>query len=151
MSDIAIVDSSILLNVLDIPRFNQEREAVFARFEALLDAGDDLLLPMATVFETADHIADLRSGGERRRCALRFCDLVRRALHDEPPWSLMDFPEASHLAEWLDDFPENATRALGLSDVSILDAWQEACDRHPNQRVYVWTLHRKLQAYDRLP
>ena len=106
---------------------------------------------MAAVLETADHIADLSHGGERRRCALRFRDRILEALRDETPWSLVEFPEASRLAEWLADFPNNATQELGLSDVSILDAWQTACARHPNQRVYVWTLHRKLQAYDRRP
>ena len=151
MSDIVIVHSSILLNVLDIPRFNQNRKAVFARFEKLLDAGDDLLLPMATLFETADHIADVQTGGKRRRCALRFRDLVLAAQDDEPPWSLMEFPEVSRIAAWLAEFPDNATRELGLSNVSILDAWQEACDRHSNQRVYVWSLRRDLQAYDRRP
>lgn len=151
MSDIVIVDSTILLNVLDIPAFNQDRAAVLAEFETLLEAEDHLFLPMAAVLETADHIADLSQGGERRRCALRFRDRILEALRDDPPWSLVEFPEASRLAEWLADFPNNATQELGLSDVSILDAWQTACARHPNQRVYVWTLHRKLQAYDRRP
>ena len=47
MSDIAIVDSSVLLNVLDIPGFNQDRRGVFERFGQLVDAGDHLLLRSA--------------------------------------------------------------------------------------------------------
>ena len=90
MSDIVIVDSTILLNVLDIPAFNQDREAVLAEFETLLEADDHLFLPMAAVLETADHIADLSDGGERRRCAIRFRDRVLEALRDEPPWSLIE-------------------------------------------------------------
>ena len=151
MSDIVIVDSNILLNVLDVPAHNQDREAVFTEFEILVEAGDHLLLPMAAVLETADHIADLSDGRERRRFAIRFRDRILEALRDDAPWALIEFPEASCLAEWLEDFPDNAARELGLSDVSIVDAWRTACDRHPNQRVYVWTLHRQLQAYDRQP
>ena len=149
MSDIVIVDSSILLNVLDVPAFNQDREAVLAEFGALLEAEDHLLLPLAAVFETADHIADLSDGRMRRRFALQFRDHILGALRDDPPWSLIELPETSRLVEWLGDFPDMATQELGLSDVSILDAWRRECDRHPSQRVYIWTLHRQLRAYDR--
>lgn len=120
MPDIVIVDSNILLNVLDVPAHNQDREAVFTEFEILVEAGDHLLLPMAAVLETADHIADLSDGRERRRFAIRFRDRILEALRDDAPWALIEFPEASCLAEWLEDFPDNAARELGLSDVSIV-------------------------------
>ena len=86
MSDIVIVDSNILLNVLDVPAHNQDREAVFTEFEVLVEAGDHLLLPMAAVLETADHIADLSDGRERRRFAIRFRDRILEALRDDAPW-----------------------------------------------------------------
>ena len=57
MSDIVIVDTSVLLNVLDVPAFNQDRAEVFERFGELLDADANFLLPMAAIFETGDHIA----------------------------------------------------------------------------------------------
>ena len=115
----------------------------------MLEAEDHLLLPLAAVFETADHIADLSDGRMRRRFALQFRDHILGALRDDPPWSLIELPETSRLVEWLGDFPDMATQELGLSDVSILDAWRRECDRHPSQRVYIWTLHRQLRAYDR--
>ena len=55
MSDIVIVDTSVLLNVLDIPAFNQNRAEVFAEFNEFLDSGASFLLPMAAIFETGDH------------------------------------------------------------------------------------------------
>lgn len=151
MSDIVIVDSSVLLNVLDIPGFNQDRNDVLEEFRLLVDAGDHLLLPMAAVLETGDHVADLSDGGERRRCAERFRDRIQEALRDEAPWTPIEFPEPSQLAGWLADFPDRAMEKLGISDVSIIDAWQRSSARHPNQRVYIWTRHRQLQAYDRRP
>ena len=66
MSDIVIVDTSVLLNVLDVPAFNQHRREVFAQFNELLDSGASFLLPMAAIFETGDHIADLPDGRRRR-------------------------------------------------------------------------------------
>ena len=151
MSDIVIVDSSVLLNVLDVPGFNQHRDDVLERFDQLVDAEDHLLLPLAAVLETGDHVADLSDGGERRRYAERFRARIHEALRNEAPWTPIDFPESSVLLAWLDDFPDMAMRELGISDVSIIDAWQRACARHPHQRVYIWTLHQRLEAYDRCP
>ena len=151
MSDIVIVDSSVLLNVLDVPKFNQHRDDVLERFAQLVDAEDHLLLPLAAVLETGDHVADLSDGRERRRYAERFRDRIHEALRGEAPWTPIDFPEPSLLLAWLDDFPDMAMRELGISDVSIINAWQRAYARHPRQRVYIWTLHQRLQAYDRCP
>lgn len=102
--------------------------------------------------ETADHIADLSDGwgsGDAMHSGSETASLKRYATTRRG--SLIEFSEASRLAEWLDDFPDRATEELGLSDASILDAWQRACERHPNQRVYIWTLHQRLQAYDHQP
>ena len=86
MSDIVIVDTSVLLNVLDIPAFNQNRAEIFAEFDELLDSGASFLLPMAAVFETGDHIADLPDGRRRRRYAKVFRDRIREALEGQAPW-----------------------------------------------------------------
>ena len=151
MSDIVIVDSSVLLNVLDIPEFNQDKDDVFDEFGLLVDAAAHLLLPLAAVLETGDHVGDLSDGGHRRRHATRFRDCIHQALQGEAPWTPIDFPEPSLLLAWLADFPDMAMRELGISDVSIIDAWQRACIRHPHQRVYIWTLHQQLRAYDQRP
>ena len=151
MSDIVLVDSSVLLNVLDIPGFNQDRDDILERFGQLVNADDHLLLPMAAVLETGDHVADLSDGRERRRYAQRFRDCIYEALQGDAPWTPIEFPETSQLAEWLAEFPDLAMQELGISDVSIIDAWQRACARHPHQRVYIWTLHRQLGAYDQRP
>ena len=77
MLGIVIVDTTVLLNVLDVPGFNQNRDAVLAGLEELLDTGDNLLLPMAAIFEAGNHIAQLDDGRQRRGCAKVFRDQVR--------------------------------------------------------------------------
>ena len=78
MSDIVIVDTSVLLNVLDVPAFNQDRAEVFAQFKDLLDSDASFLLPMAAIFQAGDHIADLRDGRERRINSRRIPDGGRK-------------------------------------------------------------------------
>lgn len=148
MSDVVIVDTTVLLNVLDIPQRNQHRDAVLAEFDALVDGSASLLLPMAVVFETGNHIARLLNGGRRRHHAEHFCDQVRKALEGEAPWTLVPLPESADLAQCLDEFPDHAMRERGMGDLSIIKAWEAACTRHPNRRVRIWSLDGDLQSYD---
>lgn len=149
MSDVVIVDTSVFLNVLDVPAFNQNRDEILDQFERLLGAGNSLLLPMAAVFETGDHITDLRDGRLRRQYAERFRAQVHKALNGEAPWTLIPLPESDQLSGWLEGFPDHAMRGVGLSDLSIIKAWEAACARHQARRVRIWSLDRKLQRYDR--
>ena len=65
MGEIVIVDTSILLNVLDVPGFNQDRETVFETFEQYIEAEATLLIPLGAVLETGNHIAQLSNGNQR--------------------------------------------------------------------------------------
>lgn len=160
MPDVVIVDTTVLLNVLDVPPRNQNRDAVLAEFDALVDGGASILLPMAVVFETGNHIARLPNGGRRRHHAEHFCDQVRMALEDEAPWTLVPLPEPAALAQWLGKFPDHVMRGRpekkkkggpSMSDLSITEAWEAARTRHPNRRVRIWSLDGDLRGYDRRP
>lgn len=78
MPPVVIVDTSVLLNVLDVSGFNQDRNAVLHRFGELVDAGANFLLSLGTVLETGNHIADIRDDQRRRRHATVFADQVRK-------------------------------------------------------------------------
>ena len=54
MSAVVIVDTSVFLNVLDVPSFNQDRGAVLQAFRIYVEDGANMLLPMAAIIETAD-------------------------------------------------------------------------------------------------
>ena len=148
MPPIVIVDTSVLLNVLDVPGFNQQRPTVLGRFGELVGAASNLLLPMGAVFETGNHIAQLPDGQRRRRYAEVFRDRVREALEGRAPWTLVPVPDAGQLADSLDSFPEYAMRSVGMVDLSIVKAWERACARHPRQRVSIWSLDHHLAGYD---
>lgn len=151
MSDIVIIDTSVLLNVLDIPAFNQDRAEVFAQFKDLLDSDASFLLPMAAIFQAGDHIADLRDGRERRHYADKFRDSIREALEGNAPWVPIRFPDSQQLARWLKSFPDFAMRGPGMSVLSIVKAWEIECARHPARRIRIWSLNKHLQGYDRGP
>ena len=72
MSSIVIVDTSVLLNIMDVPSRNQHKEDVLNRLEALIEARDHLFIPMAAIVAVGNHIAQVKSGAHRRAAAERF-------------------------------------------------------------------------------
>lgn len=152
MSSLVLVDTSVLLNVLDVPGRNQHRDAILEQFKDLILSGDSLFLPMAAVVETGNHIAQIKTSGQvRRDVAERFVATVRAALRDEAPWKPMSFPGDAQLLTWLDAFPEHAMRQIGMGDLSIIKAWEQLCGRFPMSEVRIWTVDGDLDGYARHP
>lgn len=86
MSEIVLLDTSVYLNVLDVPGFNQRRDDVLNAFAGRVQNSDYFLLPMATIWETGDHIADLTDGHRRRHFAQVLVEQVRAAFNNEAPY-----------------------------------------------------------------
>jgi len=83
MRSIVIVDTSVLLNILDVPGRNQDRDAVLNRLGELIDTGDHLFIPMAAIVEVGSHHRPCRSVEIRLKC--RFCTWQSPAW--PTPWS----------------------------------------------------------------
>ena len=149
MSSIVIVDTSVLLNIMDVPSRNQHKQDVLNRLGVLIEAGDHLFIPMAAIVEAGNHIAQVKSGTHRRAAAERFVKEVRRALADEAPWKPINFPSNQAVLSWLDAFPDAAGQRIGMADLSIKKEWEELCNRHRVSRVWVWTLDADLAGLDR--
>ncbi len=157
MSDIVLLDTSVYLNVLDVPGRSQQREEVFNHFELRAKSGDHFLLPMATIWESGNHISRLSTGALRRQYALQLAENVQAALNGDAPFRTTYFPESSIFAQWLNAFPDFAQRnkspekpneGISLSDLSIIKEWEQTRDRHSMSRVLIWSLDRDLAAYD---
>ena len=149
MSSIVIVDTSVMLNIMDVPDRNQHKHAMLDRLGTPIENGDHLFIPMAAIVEVGNHIANVKSGAQRRTAAEQFVKEVRRALADEAPWKPINFPSNQEVGSWLDAFPDSATQGMGMGDLSIKKEWEALCRRHPLSRVWVWTLDNDLAGLDR--
>lgn len=149
MPEIVIVDTSIFLNALDVPAFNQHRKQVLDELERRINDGAVLLLPIAAIVETGNHIAQLSSGRDRRRFAVKFCEQVEAAIVGDAPWQAMRAPDVEAIRNWLAEFPDHAMREIGMGDLSIIKDWEETCEKHPAWRVRVWSLDGGLAHCDR--
>ena len=157
MSAIVLVDTSVFLNVLDVPGFNQDRDTVLEEFERRIRLGQHFLLPMATVWETGNHIARLSSGGLRRDYASRLVAQVKLAVTGEAPYRATYLPERDEFLTWIEEFPDYAMRnksatktncGVSLADLSIIKEWERTCSIHSMSRVLIWSLDDDLAGYD---
>ena len=160
MSAIVLLDTSVYLNVLDVPGFNQDRQTVLDDFRKAIEQNDHFLLPLATVWETGNHIAHLPNGQQRRAFAQRLVDDVLRAFQGQTPYRATHFPERDEFEAWLKDFPDKAmcnksstktTEGTSLADHSIIKEWKRNCRLNPMSRVRIWSLDMDPSGYDRWP
>ena len=151
MKSVAIVDTSIFCELLNIPHMNSRREEVIEQFKILVENDTSFLLPIATIYETGNHIAQLSDGGNRRRVAEGFVQQVERALNGEAPWTIINVPTLTEIGYWLRNFPDSAMRGVGMGDLSIIAEWEKARARTPHLRVFIWSLDSDLIGYDFCP
>jgi len=150
---IALVDTSVYCNILDIPGFAQNRDDVVARLRLYIAEPATLFLPIATIIETGNHIAHIRDGRLRRSSARRFAVQVCQALDGIAPWTVpQPLLDPTNLRGYLDEFPDSAMRGLGLADLSIIKEFERQCElTHDTRRVFIWSLDDHLRAYDFRP
>lgn len=151
MTDIVIIDTSVLLNLLDIEGRNQNRDASISELRQLANHSAEFLIPLATVFETSNHIKRANNG-RRREWAERLRDAVTRTVDGSKFWiGTIQFPDPNEFMEWIHDYPNCAAHRKDLNDLSIIKEWDKICKICPNQRVRIWSLDCHLMGYDNNP
>lgn len=154
MPTVWFVDTSVLVNLLDLKHFNQDREAVEEGFKSRLAAKDTLILPITAVIETGNHIAHIDEGYHRREAAEKFAGILRSTCDGTAPWQLhsvqWDAAFLDHLisgASTGTPLVEWAVAQMGCGDLCIL-AEREAYRRRSGIRdVRVWSLDAHLTAH----
>lgn len=148
MSAICLIDTSIFLEILNIPNKVTQNSKIIDLLEEKIKANESLFLPMATILETGNHIAQNGDGNLRRQCANQFIIQVEKALKGESPFKPISFLKSEELQQWLTQFPDYAMQGVGLGDLSIIHDFNRFCQQNKGRRVYIWSLDKHLQNYD---
>lgn len=125
-----ILDTSLLCAYLQVPgketcgpaddRWGPER--VTAKIEQARQQGATLVLPLATVVETGNHIA--QAPRERYERAQALVQIITEAADARSPWAALDAQAAqwggASLKESVAPWPQDAARGLSLGDALIL-------------------------------
>lgn len=145
---IVIVDTSVFLNVLDVPDHNQNRVEVITILGACATRCD-LLLPWTAVLEAGNVVAkisDKSDGRIRRERAALYKNHVLQAIAGKAPWKPAKFPDAGEISAWLATFPDQAMQGIGMGDMAIIGLYEQQKTQFPSRRVKVWTLETRLPA-----
>ena len=149
MGCIRIVDTSVLCNILRVPNLDQEGTRAAAELRQALHAGDVLLLPVAVIYETGNHIAQNGDGRKRRIVASAFVDLVQKAFRGEIPFTPTPLHDMDDMLDWLAQFPDRAMEGMGFADLSLTRIFDRQCELHHGRRVLIWSYDRHLRGFDR--
>lgn len=148
------IDTSVLSNLLSVPGKSQDMEKAQQDFLALQeDNSVQFVLPVTTVIETGNHIAQIKNGDMRREVAQRFGKMLESVCEREAPWVLHDFGWGeSFLRSFLGGANSQRTwydlaqERVGGGDLSILveasmyqNRLQIDCE--------IWTYDAGLRAY----
>jgi len=152
------LDTSVFVEILDVPHMNGHRQEVLAEMDARLKAGVRFVLPTATVVETGNHVFQVKEGTARRRCAGDFMSMLRKTARGQAPWVLhertWDGPFLSALCDGGStgmDLAEHAVRQqLGTGDMSIV-AERDLYASRAQAEVRIWTLEATMGTWAELP
>jgi hypothetical protein len=151
------MDTSVLVELLDIPGRASRHEEVVRQLRLRSDAGTKLILPTAAVIETGNHVCQIQNGHHRRACATKFDRMLRMSADRQAPWVLH---EATWDAELLRALCEGAgtgtplvehsvRQTLGVGDLSVLAERDVYLSRVSQSvvKVEVWTTDQQLSAW----
>jgi hypothetical protein len=147
------VDTSVVLNLLNFPGRSENRESVLQEFQRIVREKQTLILPLTSIVETGNHIAQLSNGQDRRRVAVAFSELLRKTADRKIPWTLDKLSmERDDLLYYADHFPKYAIREVGLGDLSIIHEFNRYVTNLRaasvfNVKVFIWTLDTHLAGY----
>jgi hypothetical protein len=153
MSSVCLIDTSVFLNLLNVPNRNQDRKLVLQNFQTYVELDFEFLLPMATIIETGNHIAQNGNGDIRRKIAIDFVEQVKATFKGDAPWAPSPFPQIEEILLWIDQFPDLAGKnkkphkmeGTSFGDLSIIQEFQKACNLFPMREVFIWSLDSDLK------
>ena len=154
---VGLIDTSIFCELLGVPGKSGQVGEIRAALRTKIGAGEVLLLPMTTIIETGNLIGQCSTdGGMRRSHAIKFVELVKKAIDGEAPFVPTQFPDSTDIRRWLDEFPAWTMRTVrgkgsGFGDLTIKEEWERQCLLNQARRVYIWSLDDQLTPYDRSP
>lgn len=154
LSRVYVIDTSYLLELFAVPGDSTEKDIdeIRSRIAAAAKSGARLYVTVPTIYELANHIADVSDGNKRRSLAERVKDTILTSLDDGVPWTIIPSQQLDTFKNLIVSFVDNhVIQGIGLSDSTLIDEARRLKDttyRGPGWRVHIWTKHRKLKAYE---
>jgi hypothetical protein len=156
MRKVLIIDTSILCVWLKVPgkatcgpdHDRWDRERVDRKIQAETQAGTTFVLPLASIVETGNHIAQAPHSRKERADAL--ADLMRKSADRKTPWAAFahqsELWSPERLKTLADSWSTLAARQVSLGDATIKDVGELYAQM--SYRVEILTGDSGLKAYE---
>lgn len=143
------VDTCILTNLLDIPGYNQNRDAVMREYEEKKSTKDTFVIPLAVLIETGNHIAQIK--GKKYEIAQKFSELIQNAAVGSSNFVVTPEISLEQITEIMKNFPNSVVREdRGFGDLSILSQFEDYWkNKQPIGKMCIWSLDHHLQGYEK--
>ena len=127
---VIIVDTSMLVTWLEVPGFETagsdkiDKTGIDRRLENYRANGANLLLTIACMIETGNHIAQIKAEGVRKEVVNKFADFVKKAVEGRDGWLIYysehEMWSKERLLGLTEDWRTKGIYKLSLGDASIL-------------------------------
>lgn len=153
MTTLTFVDTSVLCELLQVPGKSSPARAAEVKGEAdrRYQAGERFVIPITTVIETGNHIAQAQ--GNRYGVAGRLVALLRLAMAEQSPWRVLQTRLGPEFLSSLcagdstgQSLQELAAAKVGAGDVALLVERDQLLAGSAATSVQVWTFDEGLAA-----
>ncbi len=149
--NVRFIDTSIMCNLLEIPNMCADKERVKKEWEEVLKNKETLIMPLATIIETGNHIAHIADGNgdARYRITKKFKEYLEKTAESKAPWTLygnaLEQKEIKYIAEHLEQFLPMRT---GIGDMTIIYAYEKYLAEEPAiGTIMIWSMDEHLASY----
>lgn len=140
--NVRFMDTSIIVNLLEIPHMCAEAEDIKKEFGKAVQDGEVLILPMSTIIESGNHIAHIAKGDIRREKAMKFQEFLKKTAEEIALWTFYgaEFTKED-LYNLAEEFPDKAlTLRMGIGDMSIIQSYKKYKETIPAVgRIMIWS------------
>lgn len=150
MSTVHFVDTSVLVELLNIPGMNDRHEQAKAEYESLVVNQDTFVIPIAVLVETGNHIGQIADGGKRYEISDKFSKIIKKAICSEDHWNVVPELPVSVLENMMSSFCDWTKNRSGFGDMSIVEQFEDYWKkRQPIGKMRIWSFDTHLSAYEK--
>ncbi|MBW4688825.1 MAG: hypothetical protein KME40_28000 [Komarekiella atlantica HA4396-MV6] len=159
MRKVLIIDTSILCVYLGVPgketcgsdNDKWDKKRVEARFQAEEKQGAKFILPIATIIETGNHIAQANS--KRYEIAQAFGNILVKVADGVIPWGVFETQvgelwNSEQLKQLATEWPTLASRKISIGDATIKTVAEYYAKTSSTFQVEIFTGDGGLKAYE---
>jgi len=142
-----LIDTSVMVEILNVPNKSNNHDTIMSEFKKRAKDGCSFFIPLTTILETGNHIAQNGDGNLRRICANNFVNLVEKSLDGISPFKVLPFFNQEELRKWLKDLPDIAATGQSFGDFSIIKDMEKLHELNPREDISIWALDGHLDSY----